>query len=270
MSNLEIRMEADSVTYTEGVQRVELLDYQDLVAWETAGFQFLTRPDVCDLPGPAGYDARWNNQLPNKTVVARVVDTEDGTLTLKTDIGYLGDRKTIEVSADETVNWPFSTNPAIGTKPFAFIIAVHAFDNQFKLATHIGGTMAFNIVNNQISLDTTNTGVNNCVYDTGAIAYNKDWIIIGMRDEGSVLHLFAKERGVVWHETTGAGAKTTNLNGNIAFGPGVTSTGYSATGRWGAQALAIGNAANPLGTLEDFIFAAGGPADYFVNYYSMG
>lgn len=249
---VQISVALDSVTYTEGVPRIDLLALQDTTAWQAAGVRFHGRANAVTIPG-AGVAATWANALP-QTVDARQPTGQSGTLTLRTDAGYFGTRKTIEAAgiAGDLFYWALSENIIPTSGPFEIWLAVHPTTGTFRLLGQSDTSkLSASIVSGEIRLNFANSGSGtysvNANKATGNFAGN-DVLVHLRRDADNVAHVRYKLPGLAWVEAVSpypitAGAAGTGavlvIGGDLRFGSYRAQASYTPNGRWGGMLVAV-------------------------------
>ena len=214
----------------------------------TAGLIFGFRADAFDV-APAGFNGRWNNLLTTSALVATLASTQVGTLTPKVDIGYFGDRKTLEGSAAPTTGdakATLSNNVWPTTGAFSLYAVVNPFTNTFQVAgNNSGGLLSITIVNDQIRFSVRNSGSGGftvtATVPSGVIA-GKDIIVGLIRTANNFLRIRYKLRGQPWVEVTAAQACTSGAGGtgsalaiasDLNLHSYLSSANYTAYGRHG-------------------------------------
>lgn len=244
MADVQVRVRT-SASYPRAAQRVDSLLLRDLEDWETDyGAVHLGRPDALDLPGPAGYDAQWNNKLPNGTAVARVADTVAGTVTLPTpDVNILAGRQTALVSQHDDMKALLSETPLTATGAFWGYVAVHILvEDVFRVAGNTAANKLMVTVTNALITLAIASGVSlSTVADPDGVLRLKDLLIGFFRMTDGHLRLRYKKRGVPWIQATSVGTHSNSIDTNFSFLAANVEAGKTPYGHWGQWVIGTGD-----------------------------
>lgn len=212
-----------------------------------AGLVAVFRPDTY-VVAPSGFAGRYNNLLTGTSLVATLATGQVGTLTPFSDIGYFGDRPTLEGSATPTtgdIKANFSSNVMPATGPWSIYCVVHPFTTQFHV---IGNTtssqLTCTIVNAdlRLAIRTSGSGGFAVTFTAGSNWVGKDIIICICRTSANFLKIRYKIKGLAWQDIPASQAATSGAGGtgsvltiatDLTLHDYASSAGYTANGRHG-------------------------------------
>lgn len=260
-------------TYTTGVPSVDIGVLRAIAS--VTGLAFWGRPDSINAAPGGGYAWQFNDKRASSTRTLRQPTGQTGTLTYKSDSGYLGNRPTVEASAGSDTRLDLSENVLSTTGAFALYFAVHPLTTLCRLAGNTAAsTLAVNLVNNEIRLSVASVGSGASVTATvsgGNLSGRNTLIGILRRTDSTSNRLVIRHKfaGSAWVETAASAYCTSDglvsgtlraIAATLSVGVYSASAGYSLNSRLG-QVLVFNQ---DLGTTNQTLVE-----DYLADYHGM-
>lgn len=261
-------------TYTTGVPQADIGVLRDIAG--ISSLAFWGRADNINASPGGGYAWQFTDKRSDSTRTLRQPTGQTGTLTQRTDSGYLGGKKTIEASNASDTRMDLSDNVLSTTGPFAIYFAVHPLTATFRLAgnTSSSSQLQVDLVSAQIRLKVASSGSGSAVTASvsGGNLSGRDVLIGILRRTDStsnrlvIRHKFA---GSAWVETTATDYCTSDglvsgslrtISSTLSVGVYSASAGYSLQSRLGQVAVFTSD----LGTTNQTLFE-----DYLSDYHQM-
>lgn len=259
-------------TYTTGVGRLDIGVLNNIGS--VPGLQFWGRANNINAAPGGGFAFQFNDLRSGSTRTLRQPTGQTGTLTQRTDSGYLGNRRTVEASngADTRADLSESILPTSGA--FAVYIAAHALASNIRLFGVPGSVCDATLVNAEIRMrvSSSGNGANVSANVSGGNVAGRDLLVGFLRrtESGSnrlvIRHKFA---GQAWVETaasafcTADGLSTGSLRvigSAFSIGMSAASAGQTFQCRFG-QVLVFNT---DLSVSNQALVE-----DYLVNYHGM-
>lgn len=259
--------------YTTGVGRIDIGVLNNIGS--VPGLAFWGRGNNVNAAPGGGFAFQLNDLRSGSTRTLRQPTGQTGTLTARTDLGYLGNRRTVEANSGADTRLDLSDATLLPTTgAWALYFAVHAQTALCRLFGGVGSSFGGNLVNAEIRLQVASSGSGAQVTAnvSGGNVANRDLLVGFLRrtESGSnrlvIRHKFA---GQAWVETAAAAFCTTDglSTGALRTIPAALSVGvYAAAGGYSLQSR--------LGQVMLFNadLSAGNQTiveDYLTNYHGM-
>jgi len=261
-------------TYTTGVPSVDIGVLRDIASISTLAF-WGRADDINAAPG-GGYAWQFDDKRASSSRTLRQPTGQTGTLTQRTDTGYLGGKKTIEVSSGSDTRIDLSDNVLSTTGPFAIYFAIHPLITLLKLCgnTASSSQLQASLVNSEIrfAVASSGSGASVTASVSGGNLSGRPVLIGLLRRTDStsnrlvIRHKFA---GSAWVETAASAYCTSDglVGGSLRTIAATFSAGvFSATASY-TFASRLGQIAvfsSDLGTTNQTLFE-----DYLSDYHGM-
>ena len=262
-------------TYTTSVPQADIAVLRAIGS--VTGLSFWGRPDSINAAPGGGYAWQFNDKRASSSRTLRQPTGQTGTLTYRSDSGYLGGRPTIEVSNGSDTRLDLSDNVLSTTGAFAIYFAIHPLAALHKLCgnTASGSQLQVSLVSSEIRFAVASSGSGASVTATvsGGNLNGRNVLIGLLRRTDStsnrlvIRHKFA---GSSWVETAASAYCTSDglVGGSLrsiaaTFSAGVFygTASYTAQSRLG-QVLVFNQ---DLGTTNQTLVE-----DYLSDYHQMG
>lgn len=197
----------------KNVPRLDITSTYDVSQWVTNGLSFFGRADGFNA-SPVSGQLDLTDRIAASTKTLNQPTGQTAILT-KSDVGFLGDRKTLEFGQGAGTAVPSQHMDSGGsylptTGAFAVYMAIHPFASACDL---IGGQddrskFFVTLVNGQIRFQVANSG-SNCVLDTGlSTAFKNMNMLIGVirRSDGYLVVRLRKQGDSAWTEQVSGAA----------------------------------------------------------------
>lgn len=261
-------------TYTTGVGRLDIGILNNIGS--VPGLQFWGRGNNINSSPGGGYAFQFNDLRTASTRTLRQPSGQSGTLTARTDSGYLGNRRTVEASGGADTRLDLSDATLLPTTgPWALYFAIHAQTTLCRLFGNSGSsTFGGNLVNNEIRFQVTSSGAGASVTATvsGGNISGRDLLVGFLRRTDSTsnrLVIRYKFAGTSWTEVASSGFCTSDglvggtlrtVGAALSVGVYSASSGYSLQSRIGQMMLFNADLSVSNQTVVE---------DYLANYHGM-
>lgn len=261
-------------TYTTGVGRLDIGVLNNIGS--VPGLQFWGRGNNVNAAPGGGFAFQFNDLRSGSTRTLRQPTGQTGTLTARTDTGYLGNRRTVEANSGADTRLDLSDATLLPTTgAWALYFAIHPQTTLCRLFGNSGvTTFGANLVNAEIRFQVANSGSGASVTAnvSGGNLSGRDLLVGFLRrtESGSnrlvIRHKFA---GQAWVETAAAAFCTTDglstgslrsIGAALSVGVYSASSGYSLQSRLGQIMLFNADLSAGNQTLVE---------DYLTNYHGM-
>lgn len=260
-------------TYTTGVGRLDIGVLNNIGS--VPGLQFWGRGNNVNAAPGGGFAFQFNDLRSGSTRTLRQPTGQTGTLTARTDLGYLGNRRTVEANSGADTRLDLSDATLLPTTgAWALYFAVHAQTSLCRLFGGVGSSFGGNLVNAEIRLQVASSGSGAQVTAnvSGGNVANRDLLVGFLRrsESGSnrlvIRHKFA---GQAWVETAAAAFCTTDglstgslrsIGAALSVGVYSAAGGYSLQSRLGQVMLFNANLSAGNQTIVE---------NYLTNYHGM-
>lgn len=259
--------------YTTGVGRLDIGVLNNIGS--VPGLAFWGRSNNINAAPGGGFAFQFNDLRSGSTRTLRQPTGQTGTLTQRTDSGYLGNRRTVEANSGADTRLDLSDATLLPTTgPWALYFAVHAQTSLCRLFGGVSSSFGGNLVNNEIRLQVASSGSGAQVTATvsGGNVANRD-LIVGFlrRTDGASNRLVIRHKfaGAGWVETAAGAFCTTDglstgslrtIPAALSVGVYATSSGYSLQSRIGQMMLFNAD----LSVSDQTVVEA-----YLANYHGM-
>jgi len=261
-------------TYTTGVPSVDIGVLRAIAS--VTGLSFWGRPDNINAAPGGGYAWQFNDKRASSTRTLRQPTGQTGTLTYRSDSGYLGGRPTIEASNGSDTRLDLSENVIPTTGPFAIYYAITPLVGLCRIGgtTSSSSQLQIDLVSAQIRLKVANSGSGADVTAnvSGGNLSGRNVLIGFLRRTDTtsnrlvIRHKFA---GSAWVETASSafctndglvGGTLRSIGSTLSVGVYTASAGYSFQSRLG-QIMVFNQ---DLGTTNQTLVE-----DYLADYHGM-
>jgi len=260
-------------TYTTGVPSADIGVLRDIASISSLAF-WGRADDINAAPG-GGYAWQFNDKRASSSRTLRQPTGQTGTLTQRTDTGYLGGKKTIEASSGSDTRLDLSDNVLSTTGPFAIYFAIHPLTTLCRVAGNTSASsLALNLVNSEIRLSVASSGSGASVIATasgGNLSGRNVLIGILRRTDSTSNRLVIRHKfaGSAWVETAASayctsdglvGGTLRTIAATLSVGVYTAGSGYSLQSRLGQVAVFTSD----LGTTNQTLVE-----DYLSDYHGM-